>query len=116
MGEAHPSPVRGIRQSRGSAQNPAGTAMSLLTTPFGFHSTDREVIRGIDLSGRRAIVTGGAAGLGIETARALADAGARVLLGVRSPEAAAPVVQALQESTGNRTLSAARLDLADLHS
>ena len=90
--------------------------MSLLTTPFGFHSTAREVIRGIDLSGRTAIVTGGAAGIGIETARALADAGARVLLAVRRPDAAASVVDALRHSTGNRTISVARLDLADLSS
>ena len=90
--------------------------MSLLTTPFGFHSTAREIIRGVDLTGRRAVVTGGAAGIGIETARALAEAGAHVVLAVRRPDAAAPVVEALQQSTGNRAISAAPLDLADLRS
>jgi NAD(P)-dependent dehydrogenase (short-subunit alcohol dehydrogenase family) len=46
--------------------------MALITTPFGFESTAAEVVAGIDLSGKRAIVTGGASGIGIETARALA--------------------------------------------
>ena len=90
--------------------------MSLLTTPFGAHSSATEVIRGIDLTGRRAVVTGGAAGIGVETARALADAGALVLLAVRRPDAAAPVAVALREATRNPAISVARLDLADLHS
>lgn len=55
----------------------------LITTPFGFDSTAGEVIAGVDLSGKRAIVTGGASGIGIETARALAGAGAHVTLAVR---------------------------------
>jgi hypothetical protein len=45
---------------------------SRITTPFNAESTAAEVVAGIDLSGRRAIVTGGASGIGIETARALA--------------------------------------------
>jgi uncharacterized protein YjlB len=43
--------------------------MTRITTPCAFHSTAAEVIDGVDLSGRRAIVTGGASGIGIETAR-----------------------------------------------
>ena len=43
------------------------------TTPFGAQSTAADVIAGVDLTGKRAIVTGGAAGLGVETARALAE-------------------------------------------
>lgn len=54
-----------------------------LTTPFGFDSTAADVLAGVDLSGKRAIVTGGASGIGIETARALAGAGARVTIAVR---------------------------------
>ena len=46
---------------------------SRITTPFGAESTAAEVINGIDLTGRRAIVTGGASGLGVETAQALAS-------------------------------------------
>jgi NADP-dependent 3-hydroxy acid dehydrogenase YdfG len=46
----------------------------------GFHdkSTAAEVIEGIDLSGKNAVVTGGYSGIGLETVRALASAGARV--------------------------------------
>ena len=59
------------------------TSATRITTPFGAQSTAAEVIAGIDLTGRRAIVTGGASGIGIETARALAGAGAEVTLAVR---------------------------------
>jgi NAD(P)-dependent dehydrogenase (short-subunit alcohol dehydrogenase family) len=52
-------------------------------TRFGFESTALEVVEGIDLNGKRAIVTGGASGIGVETARALASAGADVTLAVR---------------------------------
>src|ERR1700749_1092171 len=60
---------------------------TLITTPFGFESTAAEVIAGIDLTGKRAIVTGGSSGIGIETARALASAGAEVTLAVRDTAA-----------------------------
>ena len=53
-----------------------------MTTPqrpigsgFGYRSTAAEVLEGLDLSGKRAIVTGGYAGLGLETVRALSGAG-----------------------------------------
>jgi len=51
-----------------------------ITTPFGFESTAAEVVEGLDLSGKRVVVTGSASGIGIETARALAGAGADVTL------------------------------------
>jgi NAD(P)-dependent dehydrogenase (short-subunit alcohol dehydrogenase family) len=56
----------------------------LISTPFGASSTAAEVIAGVDLTGRRAIVTGGASGIGVETARALVSAGAEVTLAVRN--------------------------------
>jgi NAD(P)-dependent dehydrogenase (short-subunit alcohol dehydrogenase family) len=59
-----------------------------LMTPFGFASTADEVLADVDLSGRRAVVTGAASGIGVETARALASVGAAVVLAVRRPEAA----------------------------
>jgi len=88
----------------------------LLATPFGFHSTAAEVIRGIDLHGKRAVVTGGAAGIGVETSRALASAGASVVLAVRQPAQAASIAEDLRRSTGNPHVSTATLDLADLRS
>jgi hypothetical protein len=56
----------------------------LVATPFGIQSTAAEVIAGLDLTGKRAIVTGGSSGIGVETARALASAGAEVTLAVRN--------------------------------
>jgi len=90
--------------------------MSRITTPFGFHSTAAEVIAGVSLSGKRAIVTGGASGIGIETARALASAGAAVTLAVRRPDAAQTVAAELRRSTGNHAIDVKPLDLSDLRS
>src|ERR1700735_4974005 len=90
--------------------------MSIIATPFGFHSTASEVIAGVDLTGKRAIITGGASGIGIETARALAGAGASVTLAVRRPEAAEAVAAEWRQSTGNDAIDIAALDLADLRS
>ncbi len=67
--------------------------MPRITTPFGAHSTADEVAAGIDLRGKRAIVTGGASGIGIETARTLARAGAEVTLAVRDTEAGRRVAE-----------------------
>jgi NAD(P)-dependent dehydrogenase (short-subunit alcohol dehydrogenase family) len=86
------------------------------TTPFSFHSTAAEVMHGVDISGKRAIVTGGASGIGIETSRALAAAGASVSLAVRRPDAAEPIVEVLRQSTGNPRIDVKNLDLADLRS
>jgi NAD(P)-dependent dehydrogenase (short-subunit alcohol dehydrogenase family) len=84
-----------------------------ISTPFNAESTAMEVIAGIDLSGRRAIVTGGASGIGIETARALASAGAEVTLAVRNTETGERTAAQISESTGNKQVLVAPLDLAD---
>ena len=83
----------------------------LITTPFGFDSTAAEVIAGVDLSGRRAIVTGASSGIGIETARALAGAGAEVTLAVRDLAAGERVAADI-----GGTVTVAALDLSDLDS
>ena len=57
--------------------------------PYGAQTTAAEVVAGVDLTGRRAVVTGGASGIGVETARALAGAGAEVTIAVRNLEAGA---------------------------
>ncbi|MFG2480775.1 SDR family NAD(P)-dependent oxidoreductase [Streptomyces fagopyri] len=85
----------------------------LTTTPFGPTSTASQVIDGVDLRGRRAVVTGGASGIGVETARALAGAGAEVTLAVRDTDAGARVAEDLATDTGNHEVRVAALDLAD---
>jgi NAD(P)-dependent dehydrogenase (short-subunit alcohol dehydrogenase family) len=89
--------------------------MNRISTPFGFHSTASDVIAGVDLTGKRAIVTGGASGIGIETARALVQAGAEVTLAVRRPEAASAFAKELC-SLGPGPARVGTLDLADLGS
>jgi NAD(P)-dependent dehydrogenase (short-subunit alcohol dehydrogenase family) len=87
-----------------------------LQTPFSRTSTAAEVIDGVDLSGKTAIVTGAGSGLGIETARALASAGAAVTLAVRRPQAAEEIAAGIIRETGNAAVSVDALDLSDQHS
>ncbi|WP_431036479.1 SDR family NAD(P)-dependent oxidoreductase [Streptomyces sp. P6-2-1] len=88
----------------------------MMKTPFGFSSTTDDVLAGVSLAGRRAVVTGATSGLGTETARALAAAGAEVVLAARRPDAAAEAAAEITRTTGNAAVSAARVDLADLAS
>lgn len=84
-----------------------------ITTPFTAGSTAAEVVAGVDLTGRRAIVTGGASGIGVETARALASAGAEVTLAVRNTDAGQATAEDIIATTGNKQILVAPLDLAD---
>jgi NAD(P)-dependent dehydrogenase (short-subunit alcohol dehydrogenase family) len=86
---------------------------TLITTPFGSTSTAMEVIDGIDLSGRRAVVTGGSSGIGIHTASALATAGAEVTITERNLSVGRGVVAAIVASTGSANVQVAPLELAD---
>lgn len=88
--------------------------MTLCSTPFGFSSTATDVLADVDLSGRRAIVTGATSGIGVETARALAAAGAAVILGVRRLDAGRQIAAQITQTTGNGNVTAAILDVADL--
>jgi NAD(P)-dependent dehydrogenase (short-subunit alcohol dehydrogenase family) len=83
-----------------------------ITTPFGAESTAAEVVEGIDLAGKRAIVTGAASGIGVETARALAAAGAAVTVAVRNTAQGDQVADEIRASTGNE-VSVASLELTD---
>jgi len=85
----------------------------LLTTPFDATSTAADVVSGLDLSGRRVVVTGGASGIGTETVRALAAAGAEVTIGARRPAPAEDVAAALRSDTGNDGIRVAPLELGD---
>ncbi|GHO79436.1 oxidoreductase [Ktedonobacter sp. SOSP1-85] len=88
----------------------------LITTPFGATTTAMEVIEGIDLRGKRAIVTGGASGIGVETARALAQAGAEVMLAVRNAATGEQIAENIRQTTGNQHIHVGQLDLSDLNS
>ncbi|MGW1072109.1 SDR family NAD(P)-dependent oxidoreductase [Streptomyces sp. NPDC002537] len=76
----------------------------------GAHSTADDVLAGSDLTGVTALVTGGYSGLGLETTRALARAGARVVVPARRPATAG---EALRDTPGTEVHP---LDLADLES
>ncbi|MFY8048591.1 MAG: oxidoreductase [Erythrobacter sp.] len=84
------------------------TPQAPINSPFGYRSSALEVVEGIDLSGKTAFVTGGYSGLGTEVVRALASAGARVLVGARRPDKAA---EDLADVTGAVEILA--LDLSD---
>ncbi|WP_392959712.1 SDR family NAD(P)-dependent oxidoreductase [Streptomyces sp. LN245] len=86
------------------------TAQHKIGSGFGARSTADDVLRGIDLSGRLAVVTGGYSGLGLETTRALAGAGAHVVVPARRPATAR---EALADIDGAET---DELDLGDLES
>jgi NAD(P)-dependent dehydrogenase (short-subunit alcohol dehydrogenase family) len=66
---------------------------------FGPGNTALDVIKGIDLTGKVAIITGGYVGIGLETTKALLSAGATVLVGIRTPEKAAANLAGLSVET-----------------
>ncbi|MFE7978954.1 SDR family NAD(P)-dependent oxidoreductase [Streptomyces shenzhenensis] len=86
------------------------TAQHKIGSGFGAGSTADEVLAGIDLTGRLAIVTGGYSGLGLETTRALTRAGARVVVPARRPAVAHAAL------TGLDNVEVDELDLGDLES
>lgn len=81
-------------------QHPIGTG-------FTAASTAEDVLRGIDLSGKNAIVTGGHVGLGLEATRALSNAGASVTVGARDPDRAGPALSGIER------VEIGQLDLLD---
>jgi len=86
--------------------------MSLIKTPFGFGSTAADVLSEVELAGKRAIVTGASSGIGTETARALAAAGAAVTLGVRNLEAGAAAADAIRLKHPDADLAVVQIDLS----
>jgi NAD(P)-dependent dehydrogenase (short-subunit alcohol dehydrogenase family) len=102
-----------------------GRALSRVVDPFIVSSFDKTGFRihsltfqpddlDVDLSGRRCIVTGANSGIGYETALALADLGAEVVLVCRSRERGEEAVQRIREQTGNARVSLELLDMSDL--
>lgn len=90
--------------------------MALITTSFGFSSTAAEVFDGIDLTGKTMIVTGGASGIGVETVRVLAEAGASITIASRRVQAAESVAEELRAKTLHGKIDVQQLDVADLNS
>lgn len=86
-----------------------------ITSRFGKFSTALEVVDGVDLTGRNVVVTGASSGIGVETARALARAGAATTLAVRDTAAGERVAADIRAGGGG-TVSVERLDLADFAS
>jgi NAD(P)-dependent dehydrogenase (short-subunit alcohol dehydrogenase family) len=71
------------------------TVQSPLPSGFGFESTAQQVLGSRSLEGKVAVVTGGYAGIGLETTRVLAGAGATVVVPVRTPEKAKQAVEGI---------------------
>jgi NAD(P)-dependent dehydrogenase (short-subunit alcohol dehydrogenase family) len=88
-----------------------------MTNVFGAKSTTDDVLSGIDLSGKRVLVTGVSAGLGVETARALVAHGAKVVGAARDLAKAEGATAAVRAETANGgSLDLIELDLASLAS
>jgi len=85
-------------------------------TAFDKDTTTEQVLDGVDLTGRRVVITGAATGLGRESARALAAHGARVTVLARSPERAAEAAAALASAVPGAEVESGVVDLADLAS
>jgi NAD(P)-dependent dehydrogenase (short-subunit alcohol dehydrogenase family) len=83
---------------------------------FGADSTTDDVLAGVDLGGKRFLVTGASAGLGLETTRALAAHGAAVTMGVRDLTKGAAAMEEVLASVPDAELDLRPLDLADLAS
>lgn len=84
-----------------------------IVTPFDAQASADEVSAGIDLTGKRAIVTGGASGIGIETSTTLARRGATVTLAVRNVEAGRGIAKRITAQTGNPRIDVRPLELTD---
>lgn len=83
------------------------TAQAPINSGYGMRTEAREALGGRRLDGKVAIVTGGYSGLGLETTRALADAGATVVVPARTPDKARAAL------AGIANVEQAALDLAD---
>jgi NAD(P)-dependent dehydrogenase (short-subunit alcohol dehydrogenase family) len=84
-----------------------------ITTPFTSKSTDDEVLDGLDLTGRRIVITGGGSGIGAESARALAARGADVTIAVRDIASGERAGERIRAEARAGTVRVTRLDLLD---
>ena len=86
----------------------------MITSAFGARSSALDVVQGLSLAGKTAMVTGGASGLGFETSRALASAGAAGTLAVRNLDQGQAAVQRITAEFAQARIALVKLDLADL--
>lgn len=86
---------------------------TLIETPFGEFSTADEVAEGVDLTGRRAVVTGASSGIGVETARTLATHGAAVTLAVRDTGAGERVAEDIRAGAPDARVDVRTLELGN---
>src|ERR1700761_4996444 len=92
--------------------------MTATTAKFGAKSTTDDVLSGVDLKGKRILVTGVSAGLGVETARALAAHGASVVGAARDVAKAETATAQVKKdaAAGGGSFEVVELDLASLNS
>lgn len=83
---------------------------------FGVDTSAEEVARDVNLTGSTIVLTGGSAGLGVETARVLASRGARIVSVVRNEQKGAAAADAIRKSVPDADIQLAILDLFDLDS
>lgn len=87
-----------------------------MSRQFGEETSAEDVARSIDLSGKTIVITGGSAGLGVETARVLAACGARIVSIVRDEAKGKAAAATIRKSVPNADIELAVLDLFDLDS
>ena len=83
---------------------------------FNANSTTDDVLAGVDLHATTAVVTGASAGLGEETARALASKGAKVIMVARRTDKLQAAAERIRSEIDDAQLALVTLDLADLSS
>jgi NAD(P)-dependent dehydrogenase (short-subunit alcohol dehydrogenase family) len=124
--EEEAKPIQEASPTSG-AQVWLGRALSRVVDPFVVSSFDRTGFRihsltfrsedlDVDLSGRRCLVTGANSGIGYETALALADLGAEVVLLCRNPERGEQAAERVRQQTGSSRVSLEIVDMSDLAS
>ena len=86
--------------------------MTTFASSFGAASTAAEILSGVDLTDRKAIVTGASSGLGEETAKALAAAGAHTVLAVRDRRSGDRVAAEIRSANPDSKVEVGELDLS----